>query len=171
MSIYKSAVNNPITTLMVFVAVVVMGIYSLVQIPVDLYPEMDPPYVSIMTTYSGANASDIETNVTRTIEDALNSVDNLKEITSTSSDNLSVINLEFEWETNLDEATNDIRDVIDRIYDFLPEGAERPQIFKFNTSMMPVVFYAVTAEESYPGLEKILDEKIINPLNRVEGIG
>ncbi len=171
MSIYKSAVNKPITTLMVFVAVVVMGIYSLVQIPVDLYPEMDPPFVSIMTTYAGANASDIETNVTRTIEDALNTVDNLKEITSTSSDNLSVINLEFEWETNLDESTNDIRDVIDRIYDFLPEGAERPQIFKFNTSMMPIVFYAVTAGESYPGLEKILDEKIINPLNRIEGIG
>jgi HAE1 family hydrophobic/amphiphilic exporter-1 len=156
---------------MVFTAIVVMGIYSLVQIPVDLYPEMDPPYISIMTTYAGANASDIETNVTRTIEDALNSVDNLKEITSTSSDNLSVINLEFEWETNLAEATNDIRDVIDRIIDFLPEDAERPMIFKFNTSMMPIVFYAVTAEESYPGLEKLLDEKIINPMNRIEGIG
>lgn len=171
MNIYKSAVNKPITTIMVFTAIVVMGIYSLVQIPVDLYPEMDPPYISIMTTYAGANASDIETNVTRTIEDALNSVDNLKEITSTSSDNLSVINLEFEWETNLAEATNDIRDVIDRIIDFLPEDAERPMIFKFNTSMMPIVFYAVTAEESYPGLEKLLDEKIINPMNRIEGIG
>lgn len=157
--------------MMIFLAVVVLGIYSLVQIPVDLYPEMDPPYISVMTTYPGANAADIETNVSRIIEDALNSVDNLKEITSTSTDNLSIINLEFEWETNLDEATNDIRDVVDRIYDYLPEGAERPQIFKFNTSMMPIVFYAVTAGESYPGLEKILDEKIVNPLNRVEGIG
>jgi hydrophobic/amphiphilic exporter-1 (mainly G- bacteria), HAE1 family len=171
MNIYKSAVNNPISTMMIFVAIVVMGIYSLVQIPVDLYPEMDPPYISVMTTYAGANAGDIESNITRTIEDALNSVDKLKEITSTSSDNLSVINLEFEWETNLDEATNDIRDVIDRVVDFLPEGAERPMIFKFNTSMMPIVFYAVTARESYPGLEKLLDEKIINPLNRIEGIG
>ncbi len=171
MSIYKTAVNKPISTLMVFVAIVVLGIYSLVQIPIDLYPEMDPPFISVMTTYPGANASDIENNITRTIEDALNSVDALKEITSTSTDNLSIINLEFEWETNLDEATNDIRDVIDRIYDFLPEGAERPQIFKFNTSMMPIVFYAVTANESYPGLEKILDEKIVNPLNRIEGIG
>lgn len=171
MSIYKSAVNKPITTIMIFVALVVMGLYSLVQIPVDLYPEMDPPFISVMTTYAGANAGDIETNVTRTIEDALNSVDNLKEITSASSDNLSVINIEFEWGSNLDEATNDIRDVIDRISDYLPEGAERPMIFKFNTSMMPIVFYAVTANESYSGLEKILDEKIINPLNRIEGIG
>jgi hydrophobic/amphiphilic exporter-1 (mainly G- bacteria), HAE1 family len=171
MSIYKNAVNKPITTMMIFVAIVVMGFYSLVQIPVDLYPEMDPPFISVMTTYPGANASDIEANVTRTIEDALNSVDGLKEITSTSTDNLSVINLEFEWESNLDEATNDIRDVIDFVINSLPEGVERPQIFKFNTSMMPIVFYAVTAKESYTGLEKILDEKIVNPLNRVEGIG
>ena len=171
MSIYKSAVNKPITTFMVFTAIVVMGIYSLVQIPVDLYPEMDPPFISVMTTYVGANAGDIEANVTKQLEDALNSVDKMKEITSTSSDNLSIVNLEFEWGTNLDEATNDIRDVVDRIIDFLPEGVERPTIFKFNTSMMPIVFYAVTAKESYPGLEKLLDEKIINPLNRIEGIG
>jgi HAE1 family hydrophobic/amphiphilic exporter-1 len=171
MSIYKSAVNKPITTFMVFTAIVVMGIYSLVQIPVDLYPEMDPPFISVMTTYVGANAGDIESNVTKQLEDALNAVDKLKEITSTSSDNLSIVNLEFEWGTNLDEATNDIRDVVDRIIDFLPEGVERPTIFKFNTSMMPIVFYAVTAKESYPGLEKLLDEKIINPLNRIEGIG
>ncbi len=156
---------------MVFTAIIVMGIYSLIQIPVDLYPEINPPYISVMTTYAGANAGDIETNVTKKLEDAFNSVDKLKEVTSISYDNLSVINLEFEWEANLDEATNDIRDVIDRLYDYLPEGCERPTIFKFNTSMMPIVFYAITANESYPGLEKLIDEKIINPLNRVDGVG
>ncbi|MDY0102218.1 MAG: efflux RND transporter permease subunit [Lentimicrobium sp.] len=171
MSIYKSAVNKPITTFMVFTAIIVMGIYSLTRIPIDLYPEIDPPFLSVMTTYSGANAADIETNVTKRLEDALNSVDNVKEVTSTSSDNLSVINLEFTWGANLDEATNEVRDVIDRIYDYMPDGADRPSIFKFNTSMMPIVFYAVTAHESYPGLEKLLQEKIINPLNRVEGVG
>lgn len=171
MSIYKNAVNKPITTIMIFTAIVVMGIYSLVQMPVDLYPEMDPPYISVMTTYPGANASDIESNVTRIIEDDLNSVDNLKEITSTSSDNISVIFLEFEWESNLDEATNNIRDIIDMTIERLPEGVDRPMIFKFNTSMMPILFYAVTAQESYAGLEKLIDEKIINPLNRIEGIG
>ncbi|HYX06588.1 MAG TPA: efflux RND transporter permease subunit, partial [Bacteroidales bacterium] len=78
MSIYKSAVQKPITTLMIFVAIIVMGIYSLIQIPIDLYPEMNPPYISVLTSYSGANAQDIETNVTKRIEDALNTVDNLK---------------------------------------------------------------------------------------------
>ncbi len=171
MSIYKSAVNNPITTLMIFTAIIVMGIYSLVQIPVDLYPEINPPYISVMTTYTGANAADIETNITKPIEDALNSVDKLKEVTSVSYDNLSIVSLEFEWEANLDEATNDIRDIIDRVFNYLPEDCDRPAIFKFSTSMMPILFYAVTAKESYPGLEKIIDEKIINPLNRVDGIG
>ncbi|WP_430973231.1 efflux RND transporter permease subunit [Sunxiuqinia rutila] len=171
MSIYKSAVDKPVTTFMIFVAIMVMGAFSLINIPVDLYPEMEPPYVSVMTTYSGANAADIETNVTKVLEDALNSVDKLKEISSTSSDNISVISLEFEWDANLDEATNDIRDVIDRMLDNLPDGVDRPTIFKFNTSMFPILFYAITAEESYPGLEKLIDEKVINPLNRVDGVG
>ena len=73
MSIYKSAVNSPVTTLMLFAAVIVLGIYSLVQLPIDFYPEIEPPFISVMTTYVGANASDIETNVTRNLEDAFNS--------------------------------------------------------------------------------------------------
>ncbi len=171
MSIYKNAVSKPITTLMIFTAAIVMGIYSLIYIPIDLYPEMDPPFISVMTTYPGANASDVETNVTRPLEDAFNTVDNLKEITSVSSDNLSVINLEFDWETDLNEASNDVRDAIDFLFENLPDDVNRPSIFKFNTSMIPIVFYAVTAEESYPGLAKILEERIINPLNRIDGIG
>ncbi len=171
MSIYKSAVNKPITTFMIFTAAIVMGIYSLIYIPVDLYPEMEPPFISVITSYPGANASDIETNVTRPMEDAFNRVDNLKEITSVSSDNLSVIFLEFEWESDLNEASNDIRDAIDLLYDYLPEEVSRPTIFKFDMSMIPIVFYAITADESYQGLSKILEDRIINPLNRIDGIG
>lgn len=171
MSIYKSAVNKPITTIMIFVAIIVVGLYALTKMPVDLYPEIEPPIISVMTTYPGANAADIETNITKPLEDALNSVDNLDEITSTSTDNLSVITLQFQWESNLDEAANDIRNVIDRKMDALPDGTDRPTIFKFSTNMMPIVFYAVTANESYMGLEKLIDEKIVNPLNRVDGVG
>jgi HAE1 family hydrophobic/amphiphilic exporter-1 len=89
MSIYKSAINRPITTFMIFTAVIVVGIYALIKMPVDLYPEIDPPYISVMTTYPGASALDIETNITKILEDALNTVDNVKEVTSTSTDNLS----------------------------------------------------------------------------------
>ncbi|HMM10781.1 MAG TPA: efflux RND transporter permease subunit [Bacteroidales bacterium] len=171
MSIYKSAVNKPITTFMVFTAVIVMGIFSLINMSVDLYPEIDPPFLTVITTYPGASAADIETNVTKRLEDALNTVDKVKLVRSTSSDNLSVINIEFTWGADLSEATNEIRDLIDRIYNRMPEGVDRPTILKFNTNMVPIVFYAVTANESYSGLEKILDEKIVNPLNRIEGVG
>lgn len=149
----------------------VMGLYSLTRLPVDLYPEMELPFVVVYTTYPGASAMDIETNVTRPLEDALNSLSNLKEMTSTSSDAISTIFMQYDYGTNLDEASNDIRSAISFVETFLPEGAERPTIMKFSTSMMPIIFYAITADESYAGLEKILDEKVVNPLNRIEGVG
>ena len=171
MSIYKTAINKPITTLLIFVAVVIMGVFSYMKLPIDQFPEMEPPYISIMTTYPGANSSELETNVTKLLENSLNSTDGLKEISSSSKDNMSLITLEFEWGYNLDEAVNDIRSSIDMIYDNLPDGVSRPLIFKFNTSMMPIMQYAITARESYPGLEKILEDNVINVLNRIDGIG
>ena len=171
MSIYKSAINSPITTALVFVAVMILGVFSYMRLPIDQFPEMEPPYISVMTTYAGANSSEIETNVSKLLENSLNSVEGLKEIMSTSKDNLSLVTLEFEWGYDLDEAVNDIRSSIDMVYDRLPEGVSRPLIFKFNTSSMPIMQYAVTADESYPGLEKILDDQLINVLNRIDGIG
>ncbi len=171
MSIYSASVKRPVTTILIFVALIVMGIYSLVQLPVDLYPEMELPYVVVYTTYPGASATDIESNVTRPLENSLNSVSKLKEITSRSSDAVSVIFMQFEYGTNLDEASNDIRSSLSFVERILPTDAEKPTIIKFNTNMMPIIFYAVTAKESYAGLEKILDEKIVNPLNRIEGVG
>jgi len=171
MSIYKSSINKPVTTLLIFVAIMVGGLYSLSLLPIDQYPEMEPPYVTVMTTYSGANASEIETNVTKTLEDAFNSVQGMKKITSTSKDNMSMVVMEFNWGTNLDVAVNDVRDAIDLIYDYLPDGCSRPAIFKLSTSMMPIMMYSVTANESYSGLEKLLEEKVSNPLKRIDGIG
>ena len=171
MSIYGSAVKKPITTIMVFMAVMVFGIYSLLKLPVDFYPEIEFPAITVFTTYNGASAADIETNISKPIEDALNTIDNLKEITSSSRDNISVVSLEFEYETDLSEAANDIRDALSLVEGTLPEEADDPNIFKFSSSMIPIIMYSVTAGENYEGLEKLLDEKVINPLNRVEGIG
>jgi hydrophobic/amphiphilic exporter-1 (mainly G- bacteria), HAE1 family len=171
MSIYSASVKRPVTTILIFVALMVVGIYSLVQLPVDLYPEIELPYVVVYTTYPGASASDIESNVTRPLENTLNSVSNLKEITSKSSDATSVIFMNFEYGTSLDEASNDIRSAISFVERYLPTDCEKPTIMKFNSSMMPIAFYTITAKESYNGLEKILDERIVNPLNRIEGVG
>jgi hydrophobe/amphiphile efflux-1 (HAE1) family protein len=171
MSIYEKAVKKPISVILIFVGVIIMGLFSLRYLPIDLYPEIDPPIVSVFTFYEGASAADIETNVTRILEDNLNTVSNLKELTSVSKDNTSLVMLEFEWGTNLDEATNDIRDAIGRVETYLPEGVEKPIIFKFSTSMIPIMLLSATADESYPALSKILDEGLVNPLNRIEGIG
>ena len=171
MSIYKSAINSPITTALVFVAVMILGVFSYMRLPIDQFPEMEPPYISVMTAYAGANSSEIETNVSKLLENSLNSVEGLKEITSTSKDNISLVILEFEWGYDLDEAVNDIRSSIDMVYDNLPDAVSRPLIFKFNTSSMPIMQYAITADESYPGLEKILDDQVVNVLNRIDGIG
>lgn len=171
MSIYKDSVKRPITTMLIFVGVMVFGIFSLIKLPVDLYPEIELPAITVMTQYSGANAADIETNISKPIEDAMSSISDMKEITSVSRDNISLVIIEFEWGTDLDEAANDIRDALSFIERFMPEDAEDPTIFKFNSSMMPILFYSVTAKESLEGLEKIIDEKVVNPLNKIEGIG
>ncbi|MBQ6073584.1 MAG: efflux RND transporter permease subunit [Bacteroidales bacterium] len=171
MSIYKSAINKPVTTALIFVAVIVIGLFSLSRLPIDQFPEMDPPYITVMTTYPGASASEIETNVTKIIENSLTSVDGLKELTSSSRDNMSVVSLELEWGADRDEAANDIRSYIDMIKSNLPEGCSSPVMFKLNSSLMPIIQYSVMARESYPGLEKIMNDEVIPQLNRINGIG
>lgn len=171
MSIYKSAINKPVMTVLVFVAVIVIGLFSFSKLPIDQFPQMDPPFVTVMTTYAGANASEVEENVTKLVENSLNSVDGLKEMTSSSKDNISVVVLQMEWGTDLDEVMNDIRSYVDMLKDRLPSGCSNPYIFKFSSSSMPILNYAVTAEESYPGLDKILNDIVVPQLNRVDGIG
>ena len=171
MKIYETSVRNPVSTIMIFIGVVVFGLFSLQRLSIDLYPEIEIPFISVFTTYAGASAADIETNITKRMEDNLNTVNNLKKLTSRSYDNFSLVSVQFEWGTNLDEATNDIRDVISRVERFLPDDADRPTIFKMNTSMIPILFLTATAEESFPALGKMLEDKIVNPLNRIEGVG
>ena len=171
MKIYESAVRKPVSTCLLFLGVIIFGLFSLKNLSIDQYPEMEPPYITVATIYSGANAADIETNITRVLEDQLNSVENLKTMTSTSSDNVSMITLEMEWGSDLNEAMNDVRDIVSRAQTLLPDEVDYPTIFKFSTSMMPVMMLSVTSEDSYYALDKILDDRLVNVLNRVNGIG
>ena len=171
MSLYGSAVKRPVTTALIFVAVVIMGLFSLRTLPIDLYPDIDTNTIMVMTTYQGASAQDIEQNVTRPLENVLNSVNDLKHITSKSRENISVITLEFEYGEDIDVLTNDVRDKLDMISSALPDDAETPIIFKFSTDMIPIIIMSVQADESLPGLYKILDDEIANPLARISGVG
>jgi len=171
MSLYASSVKKPVTTALIFIGVAIFGIYSFMQLTVDLYPKIELNVMTVITAYPGASASDIETNITRPIEDVLNTVENLKKITSQSRDNMSIVTLEFNYGSDLNAAANDVRDKIDLTKSRLPDETSNPIILKFSTDMIPVILYSATAKESVNALYKILDEKIANPLNRIEGVG
>ena len=171
MSLYGSAVKRPITTLLCFVTVLILGLFSLAKLPIDLYPDIDTNTIMVITMYPGASAKDIEQNVTKPLENTLNSVEHLKHITSTSRENTSVITLEFEYGYDIDVLTNDVRDKLDMVESQLPDDSQNPIIFKFSTDMIPIVLLSVQANESMPGLYKILDDNVANPLARVDGVG
>ncbi|MBO7302071.1 MAG: efflux RND transporter permease subunit [Bacteroidaceae bacterium] len=171
MSVYESAVKRPIMTALCFIAVVIFGIFSFSKLPIDLMPDIETNTMMVITSYSGASASDIENNVTRPLENTLNSVEHLKHITSKSRENISIVTLEFEYGYDIDDLTNDVRDKLDMISSALPDGVSTPIIFKFSADMMPIMMLSAKAQESMPALYKILDDNIANPLARIDGVG
>ena len=171
MSLYESSVRKPVMTSIIFIAVVILGIFSYSKLPIDLLPKIETNTIMVMTTYDGASASDVETNVTRPLESSLNTVSNLKNIKSTSKENRSIITMEFDYGLDLNVVTNDIRNKLDLVKSFMPAGAGNPIIFKLSTDMIPVIMISATAEQSLPALYKILDTNVANPLARINGVG
>ena len=171
MSLYRTSVNKPVTVALIFVTVAILGLFSLTKLPTNLFPDMGENTILVVTSYSGASAADIETNVSKPLENTLNSVSNLKHLSSTSKENISVISLEFEYGIDITEATNDVRDKLDMVAQALPDAVGTPTIFKFSMEDMPIMLLSATAEESLSGLDKILDDKVATPLARVNGVG
>ena len=171
MSIYRSAVKKPVTTALIFVAFAVFGIFSLMNTSLANFPDFDANVVLVMSSYPGASASDIENNLTKVLENTLNGVEDLKDITSRSKENVSIVVLEFEYGTDIDEACNNIRDKLDLVNSSLPDGASVPVLFKFGMDDMPVLILSAKADKSLMGLDKILDDKLVTPLGRVKGVG
>ena len=171
MSLYGSAVKRPIMTTLCFVTVVILGLFSLFKLPIDLFPDIDTNTIMVITMYPGASSEDIEQNVTKPLENVMNSVEHLKHITSQSRENTSVITLEFEYGYDIDNLTNDVRDKLDMVESSLPDDCNNPIIFKFSTDMIPICLLSVEAKESMAGLYKILDDGVANPLARIDGVG
>ena len=171
MSLYRTSVNKPVTVALIFIAVAIFGVFSLTKLSTNLFPDMGENTILVVTSYSGASAADIETNVSKPLENALNGVSNLKHLSSTSKENISVISLEFEYGIDITEATNDVRDKLDMVAQMLPDAVSTPTIFKFSMEDMPIMLLSATADESLNGLDKILDDKVATPLARVNGVG
>lgn len=171
MSIYRTAVNKPVTTALVFIAFAIFGIFSFMKTSIAQLPDFDANVLLVMSSYPGASAADIETNLTKVLENGLNGVSDLKDMTSKSKENISIITLEFNYGVDIEEATNNVRDKLDMINSSLPDQASTPVIFKFSMDDMPILILSATADESLPGLDKILDDKVTTPLSRVKGVG
>ena len=171
MKLPEFSVRRRVSVTMIFLAILIFGILCLTRLKLDMLPKITPPVISVITFYPGANASDVESNVTKYLEDELTTVNNLDKITSISKDNLSVVNCTFKWGTDLDTASNDVRDKVDLAKPRLPDDVKKSLIFKFSSSSFPIVIAAITAKESYPQLYQITDKMIADPLKRIPGVG
>jgi HAE1 family hydrophobic/amphiphilic exporter-1 len=171
MSIYSSSVKHPITTALVYVAIAILGFFSLSRLAIDLLPDLGNNTIMVFTTYNGASASDIENNVTKPLENVLTTVADLKHLSSSSRENYCIITLEFQYGINIDDATNDVRDKLDLVTPMLPDNVQKPYIFKFSAADYPILMLSVESKESTNSLYKILDEKLASPISRINGVG
>lgn len=170
MSPSKAAVEHPVLTLIVFFLLGIMGIFTLSNVAIDLFPDTDIPMIVVMTEYENAGPESVEKSVTEVLESALVSVSDLDTMTSTSSEGSSMIMLEFNYGTDLDVATNDIRDKIDRVERRLPDDVENPSIMKMDASSMPIMRVAVRGNRSSNELKEIADDMIADQLEQTAGV-
>ena len=156
---------------MLFVAILVIGVFSLTKLPLDLMPNMEFPSLTVITVYPGASAIEVEEQVSKPLEAVLSSAENLVEIKSISKENVSFIQLRYEWEEDITAAANNARDLLELVKSRMPSQAYTPIIYKINASMMPILGYAVNADENYNGLEDIVEDQIASALRKVDGVG
>ncbi|MFZ2630829.1 MAG: efflux RND transporter permease subunit [Desulfosalsimonadaceae bacterium] len=171
MRLPEFSVKQPVATLMLLLALALLGFVSIFKLNIDMLPDIEPPVVSILTTWPGASASDVETEVTKKIEDEVNSVNNLDTLTSKSLDNLSVVVCKFDWGASLDAATNDVRDKLEQAKRNLPKDVEQPMLYKFSSATAPILFGTITGDASWPRLYRLADKKIADELRRIPGVG
>jgi HAE1 family hydrophobic/amphiphilic exporter-1 len=170
MSLPALAARRPVGTAMLYFCVVMLGIVAARQLAVDMMPEVDMPQVSITTGYSGVAPEEIESLITRPIEQALSTIEGVDELSATSSEGLSRVQVRFDWGRDLEQAVNDIRERLDRVRAVLPDDADPPTIFKFNLSDMPVAFLGLSGSGDARRLRFLADEILSRRLERVPGV-
>jgi HAE1 family hydrophobic/amphiphilic exporter-1 len=174
MNLPEFGVRKPVTNLMIFSAIIIIAFYSLTKLGIDMMPEIEPPIITVIAGYPGASSEDVEIKVTEPLENQLSTTPGLEKLISRSLEGASLITLKFKWGTNLDEASNDIRDRIElakRLLPDIPDEMDNPFIYKFNTANIPIMFMGVTAEQSYPGLYDLIDKRVADSLRQLPGVG
>ena len=170
MRLPEFSVNRKVTTTMIVMIIVVMGLIAFSKLGLDFFPSIDYPTVSVVTNYRGASSEDIEKTITKTLEQVISSVNRIKKVTSQTSEGTSIITAEFEWGTNLDFAAQDIRDQIGLYKYLLPKEASEPLVVKFNLNQMPIIFYGITANMPTFALKKLIEDEVGPRLERIDGV-
>ncbi|MBW1689336.1 MAG: efflux RND transporter permease subunit [Deltaproteobacteria bacterium] len=170
MNIPEFSVNRKITVLMLTLIVCLFGVISFFRVGIDMMPDLEYPFVSVVTTYEGVASEDIENLITRPIEEAVSTTKRVKTVRSISKEGVSVVMVEFEWGTLLDFAAQDVRDKLSWITDFLPEDSDSPMVVKFNMSDSPILFYGVTGMADTIRLRKYLNDNVKPRIERLDGV-
>ena len=166
----KTIVSRPTTVFIIFSLLIGLGFFSMANLPIDLYPEVNPPYLALFTSYAGAGPEEVERSVTRILEATLSGVSGLETITSSSSTGFSMVLMQFTYGTDLAEASLSVRDSLDRIRRFLPTGVEPPMIFRFDPSMIPIANYMITGNRTPEELRAIAEDIVIPRIEQTPGI-
>jgi multidrug efflux pump len=165
------SVKRPVFATVISLLLITLGVLSFMQLPVREYPDTSPPIVSISTSYPGAAAEVVETQVTQLIESQINGVDGVVSINSSSSDGNSRISVEFNVNRNIDEAANDVRDQVSRVTRRLPEGADPPQVTKADADARPIQFFnLISSEMSFLELNDYANRFIVDQFAVVDGV-
>jgi HAE1 family hydrophobic/amphiphilic exporter-1 len=167
----KSVVSRPTTVIIIFALLIGLGFFALANLPIDLYPEINPPIMAVFTSYSGAGPEEVERSVTRPLEAALSSASGLESLSSISSKGSSIVILEFTYGTDMSDASNSIRDFLERIRNYMPTGADTPMIFKFDPSMVPIMGLMLTSDRRSPEeLREIAEDTIVPRIEQTPGV-
>ena len=169
MNITDLSIKRPLTIAMIFLGVILFGFISLSNLPVDLFPDITFPMMIVLTTYPGAGPEEIEYMITDPLEKTLGTVNNVDKITSTTSENTSLITIQFDWGTDLDAASNDMRDNLSMFQPYMPEDANLPLIFKLDIRQQPIIMYNIAGNIAPLELEELSND-IADRLQRVTGV-
>ncbi len=170
MSLSRAAIHRPVFTTMVTLMVLILGGVALSRLPIDLMPDITNPTITVTTTYENASPQEVEELITKPIEEAMAAVPGVYEITSTSSEGTSSVRVTFEWGTDLDVASNDMRDRLDRVVPNLPDNADRPMLRKFDLAAFPILILGANSSLHPVQLRRIIDDDIKYRMERVPGV-
>ncbi|MCC6443366.1 MAG: efflux RND transporter permease subunit [Armatimonadetes bacterium] len=170
MGLTRVSIMRPIFILMVILAIVVLGWQSQQKMAVDLYPKIDIPFVAVATIYPGAGPEEIETLVSKPLEDAVSSINKVKNVTSASQEGVSTVSIEFDLSADLDAAAADVRDRVSAEKGQLPQDAEEPTIIKFDIAAMPVLYLGLSSKMPPAQLRRLVDDVVKDRLSQVAGV-